>query len=102
MADIDLDAEAGALACIAPPGWSEAMAQAALDSGCTVDVAEGPSAAEACKRVAKRLAQWADAPGLAAAVETLLLEGKATFDPPLTRAALAPGAEVAISAALIE
>ncbi len=100
MAAFDPDAET-APACIAPPDWSEAMALAALEAGLTVETSEGPSATEACAEAAKRIGQWAGDDALAADLETLLKSGRAALDPPLMRAALSPGAELAVTAALI-
>ena len=96
----DLDEDARATAD-APAGWSEAMAQAALETGLAVETPGGPSIARGIERVAARVADWAGDDGLAADLRRLLEAAKVMFDPPLVRAALAPGAELALSAALI-
>ena len=96
----DLDEDARATAD-APTGWSEAMAQAALETGLAVETPGGPSIARGIERVAARVADWAGDDGLAADLRRLLEAAKVMFDPPLIRAALAPGAELALSAALI-
>jgi hypothetical protein len=96
--DFELDARPAAAA---PPDWTETMTQAAIEAGLVVETSAGPSVIDAVTRLAKRLAQWAEEPALAAPIEALLLEGKATFDPPLIRAALSAGAELTLSAALI-
>jgi len=88
-------------AAIAPEAWSEIMAQAALEAGAAVETAAGPSITEALKRIAKRIADWADHAALAPALTAELSAGRIQFDPPLMRAALSPGAELAFSAALI-
>ncbi|MEJ0059182.1 MAG: hypothetical protein WDM79_06275 [Terricaulis sp.] len=77
------------------------MAQAALEAGLSVDTEAGPSITEALRRVSARLAKWASDPDLAEPLEALLASGRAALDPPLARAALSNGAEIALSAALI-
>ncbi|HYD88382.1 MAG TPA: hypothetical protein VEA80_12980 [Vitreimonas sp.] len=88
-------------AAIAPEAWSETMIQAALEAGLAVDTPAGPSVAEALSRAAKRLADWAGDETLAPALLSELAAGRVLLDPPLMRAALSPGAELAFSAALI-
>ena len=85
----------------APPAWSEAMAQAAMDAGLATDTPRGASVITAIDRVANRIAAWAGEESLAAGLMELITDGKVMLDPPLIRAALAPGAELAMSAALI-
>jgi ribonucleoside-diphosphate reductase alpha chain len=92
--DFDDDARPAA---IAPPAWSETMAQAALEAGLAID-GDIPAA---IARVAKRVGVWGEDETLAPAVRDLLTEGKIAFDPPLIRAALSAGAELAVSAALL-
>jgi ribonucleoside-diphosphate reductase alpha chain len=92
----DFDDEARP-AAIAPPAWSETMAQAALEAGLALD-GDIPAA---ITRVAKRVGAWGEDETLAPAVRDLLLERKIAFDPPLIRAALSAGAELAVSAALL-
>ncbi len=85
----------------APLAWTPGMIEAALEAGLVVAATTGPSISEAIARVAKRLAEWGEDCDLAPALETLLREGKVALDPPLMRAALADGVELAVSAALI-
>jgi ribonucleoside-diphosphate reductase alpha chain len=99
--DIDLDEEAPLAAAEIPAGWTESMAQAALEAGVLVESEAGPSITEALRRVSARLAKWASDPDLAEPLEALLASGRAALDPPLARAALSNGAEIALSAALI-
>ncbi|HVZ99743.1 MAG TPA: hypothetical protein VG841_05470 [Caulobacterales bacterium] len=99
--DLDLDDGAAAAAIDAPPAWSESMAQAAVEAGLSVETPEGPSVTLAIGRLARRLADWSGDAALAEPLETLLLDAKVAFDPPLVRAALAPGAEIPLSAVLL-
>jgi|CXWL01.1.fsa_nt_gi ribonucleoside-diphosphate reductase alpha chain len=99
--DFDLDADDIAEGPDAPEAWGAAMAQAAAEAGLLVQTPSGPSICAAISQVSARLAQWAEHPALADELETLLVDGKAAFDPPLIRAALSDGAELALSAALI-
>ncbi len=89
------------MAATAPPAWSEAMAQAAVEAGLAVETRGGPSVTRAIERIAQRIASWAGEDTLAEALSALLADAKIMLDPPLVRAALAPGAELAMSAALI-
>jgi ribonucleoside-diphosphate reductase alpha chain len=89
------------VAAEAPAAWSEAMAQAAVEAGLAVDTPRGPSLTQGIGRVAARIAAWAGDEHLAGDLAALLTEAKVMLDPPLIRAALAPGAELAMSAALI-
>ncbi len=93
----DLDAEI----VEAPPVWSEAMAQAALDAGLTVETESGPNVATALLQAAARIAAWGNDPALEQELAQLMAEARVLLDPPLMRAALAPGAELAVSAALM-
>jgi len=93
--DFDDDARPAA---IAPPAWTEIMAQAALQAGLAID-GDIPAA---IKRVATRIGVWGEDETLAPAIRDLLVEGKIAFDAPLIRAALSPGAELAVSAALLQ
>jgi len=88
-------------AALAPETWSQLMVQAALDAGLVMDTPEGLSVRAAIERVATRIGAWAGDAGLAAELAALMGEAKATLDPPLIRAVLAAGAELAVSAALI-
>ena len=85
----------------APNAWTPGMVEAALETGLILATATGPSINGAIALVSERLAEWGEDPGLAPALEALLHAGKAAFDPPLVRAALAEGVELAVSAALI-
>ncbi len=85
----------------APPAWSEAMTQAALEAGLAADTPRGPSVIKAIERVTARIGAWSGDDTLAADLKALITDAKAMLDPPLIRAALAPGAELAMSAALI-
>lgn len=85
----------------APEDWSNLMAQAAVDAGLVIETPAGPSVSAAIERVAMRIAAWAGDTTLAHQLSDLLVQGTAMLDPPLIRAALAPGAELAMSAALI-
>lgn len=96
--DADSEALPGAEA---PEGWSETMIQAALEAGVAVETPAGASVSEALARAAKKLSLWAEDEALAAPLLALLESGRAMLDPPLMRAALSPGAELAVSAALI-
>ena len=97
----DFDDDCSRPDCEAPQNWCDAMAVAAFDSGLVLTNNESPSISAAIASAAERLAQWAEEPALAPNIERLMIEGCVAFDPPLIRAALADGAEIAISAALI-
>jgi ribonucleoside-diphosphate reductase alpha chain len=99
--DYDLDAEDFAHGPEAPESWSAVQAQAAAEAGLVTDTASGPSICAAISKLASRLAQWAGEPAIADDIEALLIDGKAAFDPPLIRAALSNGADLALSAALL-
>jgi len=88
----DARAETGA-----PEAWTDLMAQAALDAGLSDD----GSIDAAIERVSARLAAAAENPTLADPIATLWRAGKIAFDPPLIRAMLAEGVELAASTALI-
>ncbi|MBC7768776.1 MAG: hypothetical protein H7124_08310, partial [Phycisphaerales bacterium] len=88
-------------AAIAPQAWPEGMVQAALEAGLTVETSAGPSISEALVRAAKRIGEWAEDASLAKTLATELGAGTIMLDPPLMRAALSPGAELAFSVALI-
>ncbi|MEZ5995852.1 MAG: hypothetical protein R3C25_08855 [Hyphomonadaceae bacterium] len=96
--DLDHDAP---LAPAAPPAWSEAMTLAAQEAGLTLDTPQGPSVSAAIERLSTRIGLWAGSETLAKETRTLVEAGQIAFDPALIRAALAPGAELAMSAALI-
>jgi ribonucleoside-diphosphate reductase alpha chain len=85
----------------APDAWAEPMIQAALDAGVAIETPAGPSISKALKRAAERIGAWADDPALGKDVLKLLESGRALLDAPLMRAALSPGAELAVSAALL-
>lgn len=96
--DLDMDMRAPA---IAPEAWSPGMVLAAIEAGVVIDTAEGPNITEALTRAAKRLGAWAEDESLAKSVLALMRDGKIMLDPPLMRAALAAGVELAVSSALI-
>ncbi len=85
----------------APPAWTEIMVQAAVEAGLAVETRAGLSVTEAVARVAARLGEWADDEALADQIEPLMLAGRIMLDPPLIRATLSPGAELATSTALL-
>jgi ribonucleoside-diphosphate reductase alpha chain len=85
----------------APEAWTEAMIHAALDAGVAVETPAGPSITKALKRAAERIGAWADDPALGKDVLKLLERGQIMLDAPLFRATLSPGAELAVSAALL-
>ncbi len=85
----------------APDAWTESMIQAALDTGVAVETPAGPSVSKALKRAAERIGAWADDPALGKDVLKLIESGRALLDAPLMRAALSPGAELTVSAALL-
>jgi hypothetical protein len=85
----------------APQAWTDAMVQAALEAGVAIETPSGPSVSKALKRAAERIGAWADDPALGRDVLRLLESGRALLDPPLMRATLSPGAELAVSAALL-
>jgi ribonucleoside-diphosphate reductase alpha chain len=85
----------------APDAWTETMVQAALEAGVAIETPAGPSVTKALKRAAERIGAWADDPALGKDVLKLIESGHALLDAPLMRATLAPGAELAISTALI-
>jgi ribonucleoside-diphosphate reductase alpha chain len=99
MAD-DLEFEAGE-GPEAPPAWTEAMAQAALEAGLDIDTSDGPSVAAALVQAAARIAAWSQDPALGRDLAALMADARVLLDPPLMRAALAPGAELAVSTALL-
>ncbi|GAM99658.1 ribonucleotide reductase of class II [alpha proteobacterium U9-1i] len=99
--DYELDADGPAPGPDAPESWSASMAQAADEAGLVTETASGPSVCAAISKVSARLAQWAGEPAIADDLEALLIDGKAAFDPPLIRAALSNGADLALSAALL-
>ena len=84
-----------------PEAWSDAMIQAALDAGIAVETPTGPSVTKAIRRAAERIGAWADDPALGKDILKLLENGDIALDAPLMRAALSPGAELAVSAALL-
>ncbi len=85
----------------APPAWPETMVAAAVEAGFVVETSRGASVAAAIARLAHRIGEWSKDPALGREVEALLCEAKIGFDPPLMRAALSDGAELAVSAALM-
>lgn len=85
----------------APAAWPQTMVRAATEAGLVVETPEGASIAEAIARVCTRIGSWAGDELLAGDLSDLLCGAKAMLDPPLVRAALAPGAELAMSAALV-
>jgi ribonucleoside-diphosphate reductase alpha chain len=85
----------------APDAWTEPMIHAALDAGIAIETPAGPSITKALKRAAERIGAWADDPALGKDVLRLLERGQIMLDAPLFRATLSPGAELAVSAALL-
>ena len=85
----------------APESWSETMIQAALEAGVAVETPAGASVSAALAQAARKIGLWAEDEALAPPLLALMESGKALLDPPLMRAALSPGAELAVSAALI-
>ncbi|MEZ6023479.1 MAG: hypothetical protein R3C16_08750 [Hyphomonadaceae bacterium] len=81
----------------APEAWTETMALAALEES----LAEDGSISAAIARAGARLGAWAGDLPLADAVTRLWRAGRIAFDPPLVRAMLSDGAELAVSTALI-
>jgi ribonucleoside-diphosphate reductase alpha chain len=71
-----------------------------VEAGFVVESQRGASVSAAIARLAQRIGEWGADAGLRREVETLLCEAKIGFDPPLMRAALSDGAELAVSAAL--
>ncbi len=96
----ELDAETRS-PVIAPEAWSQTMIQAAADAGLVLDSPDGPSMTEALARAARRLAAWGEDETLDKRLLELLSDAKIMLDPPLLRAALSPGAELAVSTALM-
>jgi len=96
----ELETDAGT-AVIAPSGWPSGMVRALAEAGCCLDTAEGPSIRAALAHIAKRLGAWAEDEKLGPALLALLNDAKVMLDPPLMRAALSPGVELAVSTALI-
>ena len=88
-------------AAIAPDAWSERMIQAALDAGLFVETEAGQDITAAITRAAKRISAWAEDAALAKPLTAIITSGRAALDPPLMRAALSAGVELAISSALI-
>ncbi|MBY0564671.1 MAG: hypothetical protein K2P58_10830 [Hyphomonadaceae bacterium] len=95
----DID-NADSVALDAPEAWSPAMAQAAADAGLVLETATGPSIRAAIVRLAVKLAECADDPGLAGTLGEHLAAGRIGFDPPLISATMHGGASAA-SAALM-
>ncbi|MEQ1819386.1 MAG: hypothetical protein ABL871_12325 [Terricaulis sp.] len=85
----------------APEAWTDAMVQAALEAGIAIETPAGPSVSKALKRAAERIGAWADDPALGKDILKLLESGAAALDAPLMRASLSPGAELAVSVALL-
>src|SRR5690606_24619066 len=85
----------------APGAWPDTMGQAALDAGLAIETQAGPSVSKALKRAAERIGAWADDPALGKDILKLLEAGAIALDAPLMRATLSPGAELAVSAALL-
>jgi ribonucleoside-diphosphate reductase alpha chain len=98
--DFDRD-DQDQIECETPQDWSEAQAAAAYEAGLVLDAEDGPSIPAAIAKVSARIAKWSGDAELGQTVEHLLTTGRIAFDPPLLRAALADGVELAISTALI-
>ncbi|MDX2273856.1 MAG: hypothetical protein NW206_00275 [Hyphomonadaceae bacterium] len=99
--DFDRD-ETDQFECETPPHWSEAQISAAIEAGLVLETEAGPSIPAAIAKISERIGKWAGDRDLAEAVAHLLTNGRIAFDPPLIRAGMADGAELAISAALIQ
>lgn len=97
----DFDRDDAPQAAEAPPAWTEAMAAAALEAGLAIDAPNGASVAAALVRAAQRVGQWAQDDTLARELAELMASAKVMLDPPLLRAAIAPGAELPFTSALI-
>ncbi|MEZ5960738.1 MAG: hypothetical protein R3C30_09995 [Hyphomonadaceae bacterium] len=85
----------------APEAWTDAMVQAALETGIAIETPAGPSVSKALKRAAERIGAWAEDPALGKDILSLLESGAIALDAPLARATLSPGAELAVSTALL-
>lgn len=85
----------------APSAWTETMAAAALEAGLALDTPAGPSVAAALLHAAQRIGQWAQDETLARELAELMADARVMLDPPLLRAAIAPGAELPFTSALI-
>ena len=85
----------------APQAWTDAMVQATLEAGIAVETPAGSSVSKALQRAAERIGAWADEPALGKDILKLLESGAIALDAPLMRATLSPGAELAVSAALL-
>lgn len=86
----------------APDAWTDGMVQAALEAGLAIETPAGPSVSKALKRAAERIGAWADDPTLGKDIQKLLESGRIALDAPLMRATLSAGAELAVSAALLQ
>ncbi len=98
---VEPDFDSATAPAIAPPAWPEQMVSATVEAGVFVDSPAGPDIGEALRRSAARIAAWAQDPSLAASLLSLLESGQALLDPPLMRAAVSPGAELTLTAALM-
>lgn len=85
----------------APEAWTDAMTLAATEAGLVVETDDGASVTAAIGRAAARLGVWAKDAALAEVLAQRIKAGQIALDPPLMRAALSDGAELAVSAALI-
>lgn len=97
----DLDADPRPTA-EAPPAWPQIMAAAAVEADLVVETKSGLSVSAAIARIGQRIGDWGKDPNLGREIERLLSEAKIGFDLPLCRAALSDGAELSVSAALLE
>lgn len=90
------------LAAEAPDTWTDAMVQTALEAGIVIETPAGPSISKALKQAAERVGVWAEDPALGKDIHKLLERGQILLDAPLMRASLSAGAELAVSAALLQ
>jgi ribonucleoside-diphosphate reductase alpha chain len=98
--DFDRD-DLDQIECETPHDWREAQIAAAQEAGLVVATENGPSIPAAIAKASARIGKWAGDSELAIAIEHLLTAGCIALDPPLIRAALADGVELALSSALI-
>jgi len=85
----------------APQSWSETMIMAALETDLAQPTEAGASIEAGLEKIARRVSRWGKDDALGASLLALMRDAKIALDGPLIRAALAPGAELAVSAACI-
>jgi ribonucleoside-diphosphate reductase alpha chain len=86
---------------IAPPRWSPAMAQAAVDAGLGITAGDQFDVVSAIQALAGTVAEWSDSAVDAQTLSALLIDGKASFDPPFIRAATTKARKEAASCASV-